>query len=168
MNDQLIQPTIGLLYQLKELLESLTDEQYCRKVALLSDASIGQHTRHIIEFFQELGKGYQTGLVNYDARKRNYTLETQRKFAISELVGIAAIVARENKVLNLVVDFRGEDSNSYEVPTSYQRELVYNFEHTIHHMALLKIGVRVVATIELPENFGVAISTLKYRTVCVQ
>jgi hypothetical protein len=168
MNDQLIQPTIGLLYQLKELLESLTDEQYCKKIALLSDASIGQHTRHIIEFFQELEKGYQTGLVNYDARKRNYAIETQRKFAINELVGIAAVVAKENRVLNLVVDFCGDDSNPYEVPTSYQRELVYNFEHTIHHMALLKIGVRAVATIELPENFGVAMSTLKYRTVCVQ
>jgi hypothetical protein len=168
MNDQLIQPTIGLLYQLKELLESLTDEQYGRKVALLSDASIGQHTRHVIEFFQELEKGYQTGLVNYDARKRNYTLETQREFAINELVGIAAVVAKENKALNLVVDFGGEGNNPYEVPTSYQRELVYNFEHTIHHMALLKIGVQAVAAIELHENFGVAISTLKYRTVCVQ
>jgi hypothetical protein len=168
MNDQIVQPTIGLLDQLKKLLESLTDEQYGRKVALLSDASIGQHTRHVIEFFQELEKGYETGRVNYDARKRNYTLETQRKVAINELEGIAAVVTKENRALNLVADFSGEDSNFYEVPTNYQRELVYNLEHTIHHMALLKIGVGVVSTIELPENFGVAISTLKYRAVCVQ
>jgi hypothetical protein len=168
MNDQIVQPTIRLLYQLKELLESLTDEQYCRKVAVLSNASIGQHTRHIIEFFQELEKGYETGIVNYDARTRNYTIETQRKFAIGELVAIAASVAKENRSLKLVADFSSEDNNFYEVPTNYQRELVYNLEHTIHHMAILRIGVNVITAIELPENFGVAISTLKYRNVCVQ
>lgn len=168
MRDQIIRPVIGLLSQLKELLEGLTDEQYCRKIGVLSDASIGQHIRHVIEFFQELEKGYKTGLINYDARKRNYTLETRRLVAINELTEIAAVVAKEDRVLALATDFSSEDGTSCEVHTNYQRELVYNLEHTIHHMALLRIGVRVVVTTELPENFGVAMSTLKYRNVCVQ
>lgn len=168
MHDPIIQPTIGLIHQLKELLKNLTDEQYSRSVAVLSGASIGQHIRHVIEFFQELEKGYKTGLVNYDGRKRNYTLETRRLVAIQELGGIETVVAKENKVLTLAADFGGEEGNTCEVPTNYQRELAYNLEHTIHHMALLRIGVNEVATIELPENFGVAMSTLKYRSVCVQ
>lgn len=168
MHDQIIQPTIGLIDQLKELLETLTDEQYARKVAVLSNASIGQHIRHVIEFFRELEKGYYTGVVNYDARKRNDAIATQRRVAITELIAIAAVVAKKNKSLKLAADFGEGDSDFCEVPTNYLRELVYNLEHTIHHMALLRIGVRAVANIELPENFGVAVSTLKYRNVCAQ
>jgi hypothetical protein len=168
MIEQITQPATVLLYQLKELLESLSDEQYCRKVALLSNASIGQHTRHIIEFFQELEKGYTTGFVNYDARKRNYMIETLRNFAISELVDIADVISKENRPLKLIANFSSQGANPYEVPTNYQRELVYNVEHTVHHMALLRIGVNEVTTIVLPENFGVAISTIKYRNLCVQ
>jgi hypothetical protein len=168
MNDQIVQPTIGLLDQLKDLLENLTDEQYGRKVTLLSGVSIGQHIRHVIEFFRELEKGYHTGVVNYDARMRNETIATQRRFAINELIAIAAVVTKENKPLKLVADFSEGDSDCCEVPTNYLRELVYNLEHTIHHMALLRIGVHAVANVELPENFGVAVSTLKYRNVCAQ
>jgi len=168
MIEQITQAVTVLLFQLKELLENLSDEQYCRKVALLSNASIGQHTRHIIEFFQELEKGYNTGFVNYDARKRNYMIETQRNFAITGLVGIADVIAKENRPLKLIADFSGQGANPCEVPTNYQRELVYNAEHTVHHMALLRIGVNAVTTIVLPENFGVAISTIKHRNLCVQ
>jgi hypothetical protein len=42
--------------------------------------------------------------------------------------------------------------------------LVYNIEHAVHHMAIMKIGIREVADyINLPDNFGIAVSTLRYR-----
>ncbi len=40
---------------------------------------------------------------------------------------------------------------------------MYTLEHTIHHMALLRIAVYAVSTIELPEDFGVAGSTIKHK-----
>jgi len=46
--------------------------------------------------------------------------------------------------------------------------MAYNLEHTIHHMALMKAGIREVAGIEMPESFGVASSTLKFRSACAQ
>ena len=48
--------------------------------------------------------------------------------------------------------------------SSFYRELSYNIEHAIHHMALLKVAVKQTLTyISLPENFGVASSTIRYR-----
>jgi len=54
------------------------------------------------------------------------------------------------------------------IPSNYYRELAYNLEHTIHHMALIRVGVNEVSSIELPVEFGVAYSTVKYRKQCAQ
>ena len=48
--------------------------------------------------------------------------------------------------------------------SNLDRELVYNIEHAIHHMALIKIGIKEVAPqLQLPEGFGVANSTIRHK-----
>lgn len=168
MKSQIIHPLRALLAQLNDLLHDLTDEQYVQSIAVLSGASVGQHLRHIIEFFQELEKGYNSGMINYDARERDHQTETSRSHAIIRLHGIAATADKENKTLKLLVNFDQEQNDFCEVMTTYQRELVYNLEHAIHHMALLKAGIRMLAMAELPDNFGVAVSTIKHRNACAQ
>jgi hypothetical protein len=165
---QVTTPLAGLLLQLRDLLEVLTDEQYVRQIKLLSNATLGQHTRHIIEFFIELNAGYAIGRVNYDKRKRDYSIETSRACAMDSLTMVISRLHKENKALILTVDYSNDKEEMGAVETNYNRELVYNLEHTVHHMALLRIGVNAVSTIILPEEFGVAISTLKHRKVCVQ
>jgi hypothetical protein len=54
------------------------------------------------------------------------------------------------------------------ISTNYFREVAYNIEHTIHHMALIRVGINETTNILLPENFGVASSTIKYRKQCAQ
>jgi len=54
------------------------------------------------------------------------------------------------------------------VETNYYRELIYNLEHTIHHMALIKVGINEVSCIAVPEGFGIATSTIKFRRSCAQ
>ena len=161
-------PLAGLLTQLQDLLEELTDEQYIRQIKVLSNATVGQHVRHIIEFFQELNAGYKSGKVNYDKRKRDYRIETSRSCAIDSLTTVISLLDKADKGLILTVDYSNDSEEPGSVETNYSRELVYNLEHTVHHMALLRIGVNAVSTLVLPEEFGVAISTLKHRTTCVQ
>lgn len=149
------------LEQLQEALSALTDHQYACPVASLSDATIGQHVRHVIEFFQELNKGYECGVVNYDQRKRDHLIETGRQRAIQALQTIDLV--HPDKELWLV-----SNDHSVRVRTNYHRELLYNLEHLVHHMALLRIGIEAVSTIRLPGSFGVAASTLKFREECAQ
>ena len=62
-----------------------------------------------------------------------------------------------------------EDSNELmQFHTNYHREIAYNLEHTIHHMALIKVGICELSDIRVPEGFGVATSTMKYRKECAQ
>ncbi|MEP7108199.1 MAG: hypothetical protein ABI760_09450 [Ferruginibacter sp.] len=154
--------------QLSETLMKLTPQQYVRPSATLFNATIGQHVRHIIELFIELEKGYAGGIVNYDKRKRDFRLETDLYFANEMLLHIHLLLNKPDKPLRLELDYNENSNELLSVATNYDRELVYNLEHSIHHMALIRVGINEVAAITVPENFGIAISTIKHRTACAQ
>ena len=162
MNRQLTKSIEILLTQISMMLDALTDAQYRRSLPVLSGASLGGHVRHVIEFFIELDSGYQTGIVNYDARRREKAIEEQREIALAKLRAIAGKLVKENKVLVLTAAAEASDTGLV-VATNYERELVYNLEHAVHHMALMKIGIGALTVLQLPENFGVASSTIRYR-----
>ena len=63
------------LKSLQYLLQVLTCQQYNHKSNYLGNASIGGHTRHIIELLQCVTNGYDGGIIDYINRKRNLTLE---------------------------------------------------------------------------------------------
>ena len=165
---QLKEPIHNLLAQLQCLLEEMTNEQYVRKIDVLSSSTIGQHVRHSLEFFIELEKGYEEGIVDYDKRIRNNSIETDRNFAINTIIQIHTNLVKTNKNLKLHISYSPEEGNASIVDTNYFRELVYNLEHTVHHMAIIRIGVNATVKIELPAEFGIAASTFKHRNVCVQ
>ena len=70
--------------------------------------------------------------------------------------------------LQLMATYQGDEQ--IHILTTFERELMYNIEHTIHHLAIIKIAIRLVAPhIRLPDNFGVAASTIKHRdSLCAQ
>jgi hypothetical protein len=146
----------------------LTQEQYVKPCKTLFNASIGQHVRHIIELFQSLLSGYEEGIVNYEHRKRDVNIETNKEFALQLLKNIYENVDKPNKGLTLTTCYDEHSSDTMNVITNYHREVIYNLEHAIHHMALIRIGVNEVSDIKLSENFGVAASTIKHQKACAQ
>jgi hypothetical protein len=164
---KLKEPISNLLDQIQFVLEGLSNEQYTQKIDVLSKSTIGQHTRHILEFFIELNKGYETGIVDYDKRIRNHAIESDKFFAISVIDEIMNALYKPDHEL-LLNSIYGSEDDVIQVATNYYRELVYNLEHTVHHMALLRIGVEAISSLAIPAEFGVAASTLKYREACAQ
>ena len=165
---QLKEPISNLLEQLQYVIDELNPGQYTEPVKLLSQSSIGQHTRHILEFFVELNKGYESGMVDYDKRIRNKAIEADKDFAISTINQIKNTIEKPDKELLLQAEYGEGADHQAQVFSNYFRELVYNLEHTVHHMALIRIGVNAISQVVIPDEFGVAASTLKYRNSCAQ
>lgn len=161
------QPILNVFTQISEALQQLTDEEYSRPSEILFTATIGQHVRHIIELFLCLENGYDEGTVNYEKRKRDYRIETDRLFACSLFQDIYSRLPKPNKEIKLEAEDYDDDA-TVSVPSNYYREIAYNLEHTIHHMALIRVGVSEVSSVSLPKSFGVAYSTLKFRQQCAQ
>ncbi len=153
------------LTDLKETISSLKDSEFTQPITGLSGGTIGEHTRHIIELLQCLFNGYKTGIINYDNRERNLKIQTEISEASNCIDEICKKLSFENKILTLQV---GLFEHIDEIETNFNRELLYNFEHCIHHQALIKVGLLELKKHLLNPNFGVAVSTIKFRDQCAQ
>ena len=151
------------LREIHDLLSVMSEDDYIRPSSLLSDSTIGQHIRHIVEFYQCLLQGYDEGIVIYDKRKRDNVIETNVSVAGEALIAIIDSLDRADKALFLEYELNKE---KIILQSTYTRELMHNLDHSIHHMALIKIAVNELTTIKLSHNFGVAPATIQYREEC--
>jgi hypothetical protein len=150
------------LTMLEQLIEKLSPDQFTHKVAELGDASIGQHTRHVIELLRCALGGYEEGVVDYDNRFRDLRIENDKDFASNCINDLKQKVEQPNKLL--IIKSRGIlDDEPELIPSTYYREILYNIEHIIHHLALIKVGLRCLSLDIVDENFGVAYATIAYR-----
>lgn len=106
-----------------------------------------------------------TGVVNYDKRDHDKAIENDKFIAHSTLQTILESVKNiADKALILEVCYHLDHEDFTPLPTSYRRELVYNIEHAVHHMAIMKIGIKEIAPyIALPHDFGIAASTIRHQ-----
>lgn len=162
MISKAIQKTLN---ELSQLISQLSVEEYCRPCEGLSNATIGEHSRHIIEMFQCLNNQYESGVINYDIRKRDFKIQTDTAVANSAINLILNHLDKPNKILQLQQQIDGEE---LLIASNYHRELLYNLEHCIHHQALIKVAIIQFNTISVDEDFGVARSTIEYRKKCAQ
>jgi hypothetical protein len=157
--------SIQTIEQFKEVLLQLPENCYSRPCLNLSGATIGQHTRHIIELYQCLLDGYATAVVCYDNRKRDKRIEQDVHFAVDRLQRIQNGLEQPKRKLLIFLELNGTEE---KIESNYFREVLYNLEHTIHHQALIKVALNEFTDIQLPESFGVAPSTMQYRSECAQ
>lgn len=154
-----------ILMQLADVIGQLPDQAYARPLPVLSGNTIGKHVRHILEFYELLVNSTETGQLNYDRRQRDLQLEVSTDEALRRIGAVDRLIHRID--LNLPLDLEADLSVSGDetmlIPSSFARELLYNIEHAIHHMALIQVAVRsAFPTVDLPLNFGVAYSTVQH------
>jgi hypothetical protein len=154
------------LNSLINVLQQLPDSgSYSNPCEALSNATIGQHTRHIIELYQCLLAGYASAKINYDERKRNTLYENDIAASIDVIREIQQKLEQPDKQVNI---FCGTDDNSVCIESNYYREILYNLEHCIHHQALIKVALLTIKNINIDGSFGVAPSTLQHRQQCAR
>jgi uncharacterized damage-inducible protein DinB len=154
------------LEQLHDLLQKIPAEAYTGKPEVLYGASVGQHIRHILEFYLLMISGSIEGVISYDKRQRDLRIENDTKYAISiinKIIKSLDLLSEKDPVL-FEGDFTADSSGINSIVSSVGRELAYCIEHSIHHQALIKAGLIGMGLPELTDGyFGVAYSTIRYR-----
>ena len=145
---------------------------YQSPMDLLSGSTIGQHTRHIIEFYNCLIEQSATGpgaVINYSLRRRDPLIDSQPDHALQYVRRICEQLYELDEQQTCFLDCM-EHGNTGTVTSTIGRELIYNIEHTIHHLAIVKMALREsIPDLVLPEHFGVAPSTIRHRhEACAQ
>jgi hypothetical protein len=156
--------SIKVLDQLLDLLNQIKTEDY--KINMLAlNASIGQHARHILEFYICLFRGLETGIINYDDRDRDVRIENDKALTIDIIKELKEKINSLNNYPDVIlqVEYGDESAKSIQLQSNIKRELVYNIEHTIHHLAIIKHSIiEHLKYIDLPDHFGIASSTTRY------
>jgi uncharacterized damage-inducible protein DinB len=159
------------LNEIKNVLLQLTNDQYTFQSATLFGATIGQHVRHILEFYQSVLNGFEAKVINYDNRVRNLSIETDTKIAIQAIDDICSKLKEDISDLPMILEgnFCAEEGKQIKIETSFLRELAYCLEHSIHHQALIKVGLLEVKCLNfIDDTFGLAPATIRYKKQCVQ
>ncbi len=156
------QLNVDTLERLSDVLQRIDQPNYTI-LNTKGNASVGQHVRHTLEFYQCLLGA--DDLVNYDLRKRDILIESSPDHALAVLREIQQQLHEvlENRSLQLVAEVSSKEA-SFQLPSSFARELFYVLEHAIHHMALIRVLIKdQQPDFEIADVFGVAYSTLAYR-----
>ena len=155
----------GILTQLTELVTQIDEQDFTKPASTLSNSTVGQHIRHTLEFFLCFENGYNSGVINYDKRAHDKLIESDKYIALSAISRIREFISTfTEKPLTLEVGYDLVNDDFITIETTATRELVYNIEHAVHHMAIMKIGIREIATyIKLSPDFGIAASTIRYK-----
>lgn len=157
-----------ILSQMADVMRQLEPSDFARSSAALSRATIGQHVRHTLEFFLCLEKGMACGLVNYDNREHNEFMESNKELALATLERVIRFVSdqKTNFPITLEMGYERNSDATERVESNYFRELAYNLEHAVHHMAMIKVGLWDLAPyIQVPPDFGVAASTIRHQNM---
>ena len=155
----------NILSQLADLVDQIREGDFAKPAETLSYSTIGQHLRHTLEFFMCFEQGFDRGLINYDKRAHDKMIETDKFLALASIGRISDFINNlTDKPLKLEVGYDIDRETFLTIDTTATRELVYNIEHAVHHMAIMKIGIKEIAAyVKLSPDFGIAASTIRYK-----
>jgi len=157
-----------VLRQGESLLNSLSDEDYTRKLPAVFGSTVGGHYRHCLDHFQSLLQGLDADEINYDHRDRNPRIENDRDFALAETHRILrAFGSISTPFLDCPINVRSKVNYELDaaplIGSTVGRELMYAVAHAIHHYALIAVMCGML-DVPVPAGFGIAPSTLRYHS----
>lgn len=166
---KLKQSSQTILSQIADLVNQIQEDDYSKKLDLLSGNTVAKHVRHVLELYIQLLNGIAQQEVNYDKRERNLLLEHNKTYTLGFINELQTHIAQLSNTDNLLYLNSLIDNEEVLVKSSLARELVYNIEHAIHHMAIMQIACKhCFSYIQLDKNFGVAYATIQFQKTCVQ
>jgi len=154
---------LALLRQGLELLARLSDAAY--RDAAPDRSSVGAQYRHVLDHYRALLDGVAIGRIDYDARRRDPAVETERDAAARDTRAIidrfATLTSLDPATPVTVIASCSADHPGEPQPSSLGRELHFLVSHTVHHYAIVRLLLDTPGAVG--HEFGVAPSTLAWQ-----
>lgn len=164
--DSPIESNLALLAQATTLLQGMPASLYQKSEAPVFLSSIGAHLRHVLDHYDSLFDGIASGKIDYHSRRRDPETETNPEKGLIRIQNLTTelnSLASQNTDLESPLMLRVSNENpDFLITTSLVRELYFSLSHTVHHYAVIGMIARHQGH-EVPEEFGVAPSTLAFR-----
>jgi len=164
----LIDQNVAWLRQAMVLLDQMDDGTYRESPPSLAPHRVGGHLRHILEFYECFLDGIETSHIDYDARRRDPSIESFRATALDKIRSIIQRLERAPQLRgDSIVWVRVEDAQAVRLDDSFMtssisREMQVLSSHTIHHFALIAMTLKALG-FRVDTNFGMAPSTLRFH-----
>lgn len=167
MNKTCASSSQTIFSQVVTLLDMLSDSDYRLPLPIFNGSTIGQHFRHILDFYNCVLVGATHGELNYSNRERSPSIEHNTEMAKTAFLKLQQEIVKlsDTTQLKVCTDFH-TTTNQVDVivDSSVGRELMYAYDHAVHHLAIIKIGIRENFDYDrVDESIGVAPSTIMHE-----
>ena len=162
-----IQGTKSIFHQISNLLKNVDEPAYVQPLVLFDGATLGQHFRHIFDFYHCLIRGVEKGIIDYSDRERDPAIEQDPHQALRAFEGIGPML--DGMKESILVQVRADFSDWGNAPrpilsSSIGRELMFAHDHALHHLAIIRIGLQTAFPhLGFPKNLGLSPATVKHR-----
>jgi len=159
----IIKGSIEVIEQGEQFLKTVTPSSYNKILTPYFTSSSGEHMRHIIDHFQSLKLSNESGLVDYDLRNRKSDVESNKDFALQQLLIIKQwLLSLDEEILDRKLNIKTEvslsENHSAYIISNFSRELVFITSHAVHHFSIISIAMQI-QDLTLDVNFGIAPAT---------
>ena len=125
----------------------------------------------MLDHFLCLVEGIRIGQIDYDHRSRARELETDLNAARERTRELLTFFSRlDSRALadryTVLYSVGYSSDEVQQIETTLAREVAFCVSHAIHHFAIIKL-VCAHFRVSVPDVFGIAPSTLKYRAALV-
>jgi len=111
-----------------------------------AETGLGRHVRHVADHFRALEAGIESGVVDYNYRRRESALEYNAEAGLTEILELAAWLMRVDTDAGSAITVESEVScHQTEIrrcKSTFERELLHLITHTIHHAAYAAMLLR--------------------------
>ena len=150
------------LHELKAILDQLHEADYNKSIAVINGSTLGKHTRHILEFYNCLFVENEDCTICYDDRKRDSLLEENIRFASEFIIELLDKIEKVEINKRVLLRIKYAETETI-IESSLFREITYNIEHTVHHLALMRIALSTELNyVKLNSGFGYSHSTIEH------
>ena len=151
-----------LITEIISLLSSIDNKVYNKKSNFLINHSIGQHFRHIYDFYFQFLDGLYSKKIYYEHRKRDNILESDCNSMIMSFQSIKNKLVLDDN-FDLVVHYQLNDKSNSKVASNIVRELVFIYSHALHHLAMIRGVLESDHSFIFSDTFGFSLSTIKHK-----